>query len=83
MAFVELSERDRLRIDLALEIEDPAGIEAIELADVILEVFSAREPRQAELMKESLHRWALQWPRLHAGEEVQRRNNQRGRPEPL
>lgn len=67
---VEFSERDQLRIDLALAIEDPAGIEAIELAEVILEVFECRQSRQAELMRESLHRWGLQWPRSsHGGQQ--------------
>jgi hypothetical protein len=60
------SKSDCLAIDLALAIEDPAGIEAIELAQTIIEVFGDRTGRQAELMRESLHRWALQWPR-HTG----------------
>lgn len=58
-----LSERDQFVVELALRIEDPAGIEAIELAATILEVFEGREGRQLELMRESLYRWALQWPR--------------------
>lgn len=60
---IEFSERDKLIIDLALAIEDPAGVEAIELSQTIIEVFSDRQGRQTELMRESLHRWAMQWPR--------------------
>ncbi len=52
-----------LVIDLALTIEDPAGIDAIELAQTIVEVFGDREGRQIELMRDSLYRWSLQWPR--------------------
>lgn len=58
-----LSKQECLVIDLALRIEDPAGVEAIELAQTILEVFGDRQGRQSELMRESLHRWAMQWPR--------------------
>jgi hypothetical protein len=58
-----LNKQECLTIDLALAIDDPAGIEAIELAQTILEVFADRAGRQAELMRESLHRWSLQWPR--------------------
>jgi hypothetical protein len=57
------SKADCLTIDLALAIEDPAGVEALELAQTIIEVFGGRTGRQADLMRESLHRWALQWPR--------------------
>lgn len=57
------SKADCLAIDLALAIEDPAGVEAIELAQTLIEIFRNRTGRQAELMRESLHRWALQWPR--------------------
>jgi hypothetical protein len=67
MPLDHLTERERLVLDLALEIEDPAGVEAIELAHVILEVFGDREPRQADLMRESLHRWSMQWPRALSG----------------
>lgn len=63
MSTHELSERCRLTIDLAIVIEDPAGIEQIDLASVILEVFADRSGRQCELMKDSLWRWAQQWPR--------------------
>ena len=58
-----LTERDHLTISLALIIEDPAGIEAIDLAAVILEIFANRSGRQSELMRQSLWRWAQQWPR--------------------
>jgi hypothetical protein len=58
-----LSKQECLVIDLALRIEDPAGVEAIELAQTILEVFGDREGKQSELMRESLHRWSMQWPR--------------------
>lgn len=58
-----LTERDHLTIELALCIEDPAGIEAIDLAAVIVEVFERRSARQCELMRQSLWRWAQQWPR--------------------
>lgn len=63
MPVIEFSERDRLVVDLALAIEDPAGIEAVELARVLLEIFGDRSPAQAQLMQESLYRWSLQWPR--------------------
>lgn len=59
----EISDRDALKIELALQVEDPAGVEALDLADVILEVFSNRSPAQAELMRQSLWRWSQQWPR--------------------
>ena len=58
-----------LVIELALRIEDPAGIDAIELAQTIVEVFEGREGRQLELMRESLHRWAMQWPRSRGRNE--------------
>jgi hypothetical protein len=61
-----LSKPECLVIDLALAIEDPAGVEAIELAQTVIEVFRCREGRQSELMRESLHRWSMQWPRKHA-----------------
>lgn len=57
------TEREHLTISLALILEDPAGVEQIELAAVILEVFANRSARQCELMRESLWRWAQQWPR--------------------
>jgi len=66
MPIVQFTEQDRFIVDLALTIDDPAGVEAIELAQTILEVFRNRQGRQAELMRESLHRWALQWPRPSA-----------------
>lgn len=58
-----LSKRDCLVLDLALAIEDPAGIEAIDLAQGILDVFGNREGKQSRLMAKSLEKWALQWPR--------------------
>jgi archaellin len=58
-----LTERDHLTIELALIIEDPAGIEQIDLAAVVIEVFANRSGRQCELMRQSLWRWAQQWPR--------------------
>lgn len=61
-----LTERDHLTISLALVIEDPASIEQIDLAAVILEVFANRSGRQCELMRHSLWRWAQQWPRSAA-----------------
>jgi len=61
-----LSKPECLVIDLALAIEDPAGVEAIELAQTVIEVFRDREGRQSELMRESLHRWSMQWPRKRA-----------------
>lgn len=65
-----LTEDQGFVIELALRIDDPAGIEAIELAHVILEVFGDRAPRQADLMRESLHRWAMQWPRSNGRNEA-------------
>jgi hypothetical protein len=59
----ELTERDKLTIDLALVIEDPAGVEQLDLAAVILDIFQNRPARQCELMTESLWRWSRQWPR--------------------
>lgn len=64
-----LTEDQGFVIELALRIDDPAGIEAIELAHVILEVFGDRAPRQADLMRESLHRWSMQWPRSRRADE--------------
>jgi flagellar biosynthesis/type III secretory pathway ATPase len=58
-----LTKQDCLVLDLALAIEDPAGIEAIELAQAIFEIFNDREGKQVRLMRDSLHRWAMQWPR--------------------
>lgn len=58
-----LTERDHLTIELALIIEDPASVEQIDLAAVIIEVFERRSARQCELMRQSLWRWAQQWPR--------------------
>ena len=63
MPIEQLSEREALTVELALIIEDPASIEAIDLAATILEVFERRNPPQANLMRESLYRWAQQWPR--------------------
>jgi archaellin len=58
-----LSERDHLTLELALIIDDPAGVEQIDLAAVIIEVFANRSERQCELMRQSLWRWSQQWPR--------------------
>lgn len=63
MPITELTERDHLTIELAIVIEDPAGIEALDLAAVILEIFARRSPRQCEVMRQSLWRWAQQFPR--------------------
>jgi hypothetical protein len=58
-----LTEREHLTIELALIIEDPAGVEQLDLAAVILDIFQNRPARQCELMIESLWRWSRQWPR--------------------
>lgn len=63
MPIEQLTERDHLTIELAVVIEDPAGIEALDLAAVILEIFAKRSPRQCEVMRQSLWRWSQQFPR--------------------
>jgi hypothetical protein len=73
MSVNDLTERDHLTIELALIIEDPAGIEQLDLAAVIIELFANRSARQCELMRQSLWRWAQQWPRaLSAAEAAER-----------
>lgn len=63
MPTTELTEREALIVNLALAIEDPAGIEALDLAREILEIFHNRGPFQADLMRQSLWRWSMQFPR--------------------
>lgn len=58
-----LTEHEQRIVDLALWIEDPAGIEAVDLAREILEIFHNRGPFQADLMRQSLWRWSMQFPR--------------------
>lgn len=70
MPIQELTDRDHLTIELALIIEDPAGIEALDLAAVILETFAKRSPRQCEVMRQSLWRWAQQFPRSLSASEA-------------
>lgn len=59
----ELTKRQYQQLELALVIEDPAGVEQLDLAELILEIFSDRSARQCELMRQSLWRWSQQWPR--------------------
>lgn len=59
----DLTERQQLQLELALHIDDPAGVEQLDLAEVILEIFANRADRQCELMRQSLWRWSQQWPR--------------------
>jgi hypothetical protein len=63
MSIITLTEKENLVIELALTIEDPAGIEALELANSILRVFHNREGAELEAMHQSLLQWSLQWPR--------------------
>lgn len=63
MPVTSLSEREHLTIELALIIQDPAGVEQLDLAAFILELFANRSALQCELMQQSLWRWAQQWPR--------------------
>jgi hypothetical protein len=62
-----MSAREQLAVELALHIDDPAGVEALDLAECILDTFALREPFQCQVMTESLRRWALQFPRRQNG----------------
>jgi len=52
-----------LKVELALEIQDPAGLVQLDLAEEIIKVFSNRSDEQCDAMRQSLRRWAMQWPR--------------------
>lgn len=63
MSISKLSDQSTLLLDLALRIDDPAGIEAIDLAAEIIKTFENRSEEQCVAMRQSLWRWAKQWPR--------------------
>jgi hypothetical protein len=82
MPTITLTERENLVIELAFTIEDPCGVEAIELANSILRVFENREGPEAEAMHQSLLQWSLQWPRVEKSPITRRSRPQNGTTEP-
>ena len=72
MPIITLTIREQIALELAFIIEDPAGIEAIQLAHTILRVFENREGTEVEAMHQSLLQWSLQWPRIEKSPTTQR-----------
>jgi hypothetical protein len=61
-----------LTIELALEIEDPAGIDQVNLASAIMQVFGNRDSTECVLMRHSLLHWAKQFPRKRSVGDIRR-----------
>jgi len=72
MPIVTFTNEVNLALELAFTIEDPAGIEAVELAHTILQIFKNREGLEAEAMHQSLLQWSLQWPRIEKSPDTER-----------
>lgn len=72
MPIVTFTSEVQLTLELAFAIEDPAGIEAIELANTILRIFRGREGEQLKNMHQSLLQWSLQYPRVEKSPDTER-----------